>query len=61
MDLSGGSAGFVADSTTVTELPNKDGNVTLPAQLAPGVMIEVPSPPGVVEEVKVRRGRFRRG
>ena len=38
-----GSAGYVADSRTITELPNKDGNVVLLSMLAPGVMNSIPS------------------
>lgn len=38
LDVSSGSAGFVADPQTITELPNKDGNVVQLVSLAPGVM-----------------------
>jgi len=43
MDVSSGSAGYVVDSQTITELPNKDGNVALLSMLAPGVMNTIPS------------------
>ncbi|HEY3840586.1 MAG TPA: carboxypeptidase-like regulatory domain-containing protein [Bryobacteraceae bacterium] len=43
MDVSSGSAGYVVDSQSITELPNKDGNVALLAMLSPGVMNTIPS------------------
>lgn len=43
MDISSGSAGYVVDSQSITELPNKDGNVALLSMLAPGVMNTIPT------------------
>jgi hypothetical protein len=43
LDVSSGSAGYVVDSQSITELPNKDGNVALLSMLSPGVMNTIPS------------------
>lgn len=43
MDVNSGSAGYVVNSQTINDLPNKDGNVALLSMLAPGVMNTIPS------------------
>jgi hypothetical protein len=43
MDVNSGSAGYVVNSQTINDPPNKDGNVALLSMPAPGVMNTIPS------------------